>query len=321
MTSFFLQTLTETDSFQIPGINSEEQILMLIFITGGLFLLCIVLLIIVLIRNKKKRIKRSQMLKISEQEVQLHKTEEILQKIPEKQEILTPKVLENKPIQEKSEDEIILKDPIKTDPEPQILQPPLTEPLPNKKTIEIMPETNIHTLQKKEIVRTEEELKNEVRKAISETSSREENLKIIQERLKEILGNKEPIKHVEFEKSDIIISGNNPKETNLKPIIDAQLPVKEPEDFTLNNEEEIYDVPFVPLVEKEENTLEEKAKEEIRPIIEAQIPEGPQFIKEEERINDIESDAPPINPTLINPEKTPKTFTEWLSTIDKSKKK
>lgn len=323
MTSLLLQTSTESELSQIPGINSEEQILMLIFITGGLFLLCVVLLIIVLMRNKKKRIKRSQMLKISEQEIQLNKTEEILAKKPETQEILTPKVEESKPIQEKSSEEVILKDPIKIEPEPQIPQPPVNELKENEQIIvEVKPDAKIHPVQKLEIVRTEEELKNEVRKAISETSSRDENLKIIQERLKEILGNKEPANVIENEKEEIIISEKTSSETDLKPIIEAQLSHDlELEQLNLLQEETI-DVPFVPHNDVEEKTTEEKSIEEIRPLIKAQEPEQTEIIKSEKPMNEVENpiDAPQNQP-LISPEKTPKTFTEWLSSIDKSKKK
>lgn len=269
--------------------QGEQQILMLIAITGGLLLICVILLVVVLIRNKNKK-KKAQQPNVSATEVtkKPEPKNTYKEKVPE---VVAEKKETVKEPEPQKQPEVKIPEPVKTE------TPAVTEKIPAAETIvkkeepvsppqpeipekeEIKkPEPVAETPKEvtgtppKDSVRSEKEMKDEVWKAMNETASREENLRKIQERLKEIMGDgapetppvadkiipapvqeKEETKPVEPEPAkEEIIQEDTVLPEDVKPLINAQFTTyddvsktkeKDPENIYIEMpEEEISDI-------------------------------------------------------------------------------
>ena|SRR5688572_7098861 len=208
---------------------SSENLMMLIIITGGLLFICILLLIIVMLRTKAKRKKLAKTLNPLVQESETPKEEsktEVapkIEKLPETKPEPVKKVVEvevKKPVAPVVETKKIVEEK-KIVPPPPVVTTIKEEPKEEKKVPEIKPlvetkkpdvviiktEPVDKTPDKKPEVKIAntsiEQKKEEFRKALAETHSKEDNLKVLQERLAELSKEKKTtVTFIEAEKKD-----------------------------------------------------------------------------------------------------------------------
>src|SRR5690606_34405069 len=153
-------------------------------------------------------------------------------------EVPKPVVQENKPVEEPKK------------------ETPVAAEKKEEKKPEETPRPVPVSIPKPEVKRSESEMKQEVWKAMGETSSREDNLRNIQERLKEILGDTAPA----AEKKEEVKKPEEKITVQETPVHEAKAPTEEP-----------------PVHEEKDKTeevvvhgSETPQLEEVKPIIEAQ---------------------------------------------------
>lgn len=209
---FFLQLDSLETAQDVAAMQMEdEQILLLLIITGGLLVVSLILLLIILIRNGRKRKRLAAAQKAAEAALlAAQETQEKWAPKPEqkKTEPVAEKKTEPAPvIEKKSEIPPVPVPEKKIEPAPQEKTeiPPVetkTEPVPviktEEKIVEQVPvaqkEISVPPLKKE---KTEAEMRKEFDDALKQTRSREENLRLLRERLNEINKGKEGEKPVE----------------------------------------------------------------------------------------------------------------------------
>jgi len=368
---------TDTSSLAHP---TSENLLMLIMITGGLLFICILLLLVVVLRAKARRKKASMpdQPKVVK-EPKPKKEKKVKEVVAAKKPDPIPPIVKEVVIEKKSEPipvikeekkeviEIVIK---KEEPKPIVEKVPVAEtkiPEPKKeepkveiktplietkkldeviiKIEEKKPETTIlQETKKTEILPTNtsiEQKKKEFNKALEETHSKEDNLKILQERLAELSKDKkttvtfvetpkkentideakvEEKKQVQHEKlvdltaliNEKLQSKTEPVKEPVKPIVpstnatDAKVSTSKDEK---KNEEPV--VPIVPVIKeepkKEDPKVEVKSEKESHEILTPFLnkitanTEAPVEEKPETIINKIDEELKTIAEKETNP--------------------
>lgn len=363
-----------TDSAATVTHPSSENLMTLIIITGGLLFICLVLLVIVVLRSKARRKKSEgattepQVKKAKEAKPQKQTPVKETKVEPKKQVVeVTIKKEEVKPVVEPKKEEIKPVIEVKKEVAPPKVETKLPDTSINvqeDKNIKAEPKVEIkppviETKKPDEVIITIEEKKPAVvipvttsvqekkdhfNKVLSDTHSKEDNLKILQERLAEL--GKEKKTTVTFKedekKPEITVIKENKEETkkestethtklvDLTSLINEKLQTNTSIDADKNEvtpeiksedkaivenkiaEEESHKI-ITPFIEKINSTAEISAEDSPEKIIEKideeLKAEVEKEVKKEEKIT-----PPTTTPATSD---TPKTFTEWLSTLKK----
>lgn len=348
-------TLVTTTAITNP---SSQNLLMLMIITGGLLFICLVLLVIVIFRSRARR-------KKAQNNVPPSKTKEVLKALEIKQEevVLTPPNLipENKKVVEVAK----IPEPVKIIiPELKKEVPPIIKIEEEKKEVFVTEVLN----EKKEMIKKPEEViivtpekKPELKKehtpytttiedkkkifnnALEETKSKDDNLKILQERLAELskekttkvsfietqadkfpeLLNKETPKVEDENKEKKILPTENTKLVDLTALINEKLQGKTQKNADPINKENLNDLQQItPKAEVNKEQLPEIKTEPVADINKDNNQEFPKKViiitplMNDKLIEEVEE--LPLTPTIILKEelKTPYIEPEVKTTVN-----
>jgi len=252
---------------------SSDNLIMLIIITGGLLFICLILLIIVMLRSKARKRKalvtvqnipvKEESKKQPEKQTEVKKQEPVKQPEPAKKVVeVTVKKQDPKPVVEPKKEiqtpvvETKKSEPVKEAPSVKIndtkKETPVTKPVEAKtdvkkpdeviiKTEEKKPEQEVKKEEKPIITTSIEQKKKEFHKALEETHSKEDNLKILQERLAEL--GKEKKTTVTFEDSSNNTRDPLKDSSTKDPVTNSQdLPEKEEAKVEQKENEKLVDL-------------------------------------------------------------------------------
>lgn len=291
----------------VEKIQQDAELQMLLGLAGGGLVLFVVLLIVIVVRLNKRKKKRAEN-PLGDIRVQSTHTPQIVEET--KEHLVFRNKVSNEitevnpgPDPEPEPAPVIPMPPVPEIPpiipEPPVhvpAAPPETPPEPEPIVIPSPPPVVIPPSASE--ASSEEEKKKEILKAIEETRSREENLRILQERLRELRG-----------------------ETTDAP---SPAPVNQPEETLVISEVE--NTPAMP-VEETPVELSEVSESIIEPphslVEQAQYiqdePETAPFVQE--TIDAVPEPTEPHAPAVSRTESdSPKTFTEWLSALSGKKR-
>lgn len=293
----------------LEKIQQDADLQMLLGLAGGGLVLFVVLLIVIVVRLKNKKKKQAEK-PLGDIRVQSTHTPEMVEKAKEHV-VFRNKVANQELVHPEPEITPTPINPTPTTPEipPVVPEPPINVP---EAPPEIMPEpepvivpsppTPTVVPPSASEVFNEEEKKKEILKAIEQTRSREENLRILNERLRELRG--ESIT-VETSPAPEI----KPQEADPKPLeektevesMETTMEVQPESTETVTEFSETLEVELVPAEFSEET------------------PEVAPFVQETVIPLPTPEESTPV-PSPKPESDSPKTFTEWLSALSGKKR-